>query len=379
MGIDSSYKNGYRVNVRMTSPTGTFHRVTKTFKSKKEAIDFERETIVKIKKGLMEEGGNIKLSDYLDRWLKVRQSKVSVSTFNGYKYVIKRITKELGKVKVEKLRVHHIADFFDDLTLNGAKPNTIKNTYMIFRQAIRDAWKRDMIATDLFKKVDKPRFKKNEVQIMSNEDVDRFRTMLAKKKQSNDFLYTQNYIFFNLALDTGMRRGEIAGLKWEDIDLDKRQITVNRNIVMDDKQQVWEKLPKNNKKRFIDIDMNTVKYLKEYKAELNKLLMEYSLQEVRPVLFPNLKTGDWIEPYLWTNRFKYYMRLLNIKGQRLHNLRHTHISTLLNNGFDLMYVSARAGHSDISTTSRIYAHFMPTAYEGYYEKMLAKTGLQISK
>ena len=51
---------------------------------------------------------------------------------------------------------------------------------MIFRQAIRDAWKRDMIATDLFKKVDKPRFKKKEFQIMYNEDVDRFRTMLAK-------------------------------------------------------------------------------------------------------------------------------------------------------------------------------------------------------
>ena len=51
----------------------------------------------------MEEGGNIKLSDYLDRWLKVRQSKVSVSTFNGYKYVIKRITKELGNIKVRSL------------------------------------------------------------------------------------------------------------------------------------------------------------------------------------------------------------------------------------------------------------------------------------
>ena len=66
------------------------------------------------------------------------------------------------------------------------------------------------------------------------------------------------------------------------------------------------------------------------------------------------------------------MKELGIKNQTLHNLRHTHISNLLSIGISLSYVSNRAGHSDISTTARIYAHYMPEQYEGYLQEAMDK-------
>jgi len=168
-----------------------------------------------------------------------------------------------------------------------------------------------------------------------------------------------------------MRRGEVGGLKWEDIDFDDSAIILKRNLVDGKDNHITEKLPKNNKFRKIDLDAETLRILSEYKSFIAQFQLKNKLKFVNDIVFPDLD-GEFTHPKLWTNRFKNYMKELGIKNQTLHNLRHTHISNLLSIGISLSYVSNRAGHSDISTTARIYAHYMPEQYDGYLQEAMDK-------
>ena len=88
--------------------------------------------------------------------------------------------------------------------------------------------------------------------------------------------------------------------------------------------------------------------------------------------------GEVTHINLWSNRFKSFMVRAGIQGQRLHNLRHTHISNLLSIGANLSWVSQRAGHSDISITARIYASYMPEAYVGYAQEQMDKINSKVT-
>lgn len=387
MGI-YRYKNKYRVEIRMFSKVdGINHRFTEVCETHKEAQALQDKIKTKIREGKMGQGGDMKLHVWLNKYLELKKVDLSPTTYKGYSFIINRIPKNILNTKLEKLKEATFSDMLQEFKIKYAH-NTVLNTYKFLSKAMNQAWRRNMTQHDLFKGIDKPSKDKKDIEIMKSKEVDAFLDMLLAKKNQKlkygenkgegAFVYHQNYLFFNLALATGMRRGELAGLKWSNIDLDNKKIKVSCNLIVDASKNVLLKSPKNGKTRTIDIDDATVRKLRNYKSRISKLVIKYNWQDkISDFVFINLETGDVTNPNLWTNRFKYYMRKLNIKGQRLHNLRHTHISLLLNNGFMLMYVSHRAGHSDMSTTARIYAKFIEDQHEGYYEKMLINTGLQL--
>ena len=370
----SIYKKGdkYLVEVQVVKD-GLRTRKRATADTKRDAIKLESDLKYLISNDLINQGGSMKLKDFLANWLEVKEQQIAQTTFKSYKFNVDRINKKLGGYALEKLKAFHVKQMIDDLRKENYSDNSIKDTYKVLSTAMQDAFIEERIASNFVRKIKPPKVVRAGVVAMTSKDQQRFKDLLATRRDRKfmNFLSNQSYVYFNLALATGMRRGEVGGLKWEDIDFDDSAIILKRNLVDGKDNQITEKLPKNNKFRKIDLDVETLRILSEYKSFIAQFQLKKKLKFVNDIVFPDLD-GEFTHPKLWTNRFKNYMKELGIKNQTLHNLRHTHISNLLSIGISLSYVSNRAGHSDISTTARIYAHYMPEQYEGYLQEAMDK-------
>ena len=153
--------------------------------------------------------------------------------------------------------------------------------------------------------------------------------------------------FILLLIDTGCRRGEACGLQWQSVDLDAGTVTIERNLQYTTAKGVYETLPKNGRTRVVDISPDLAELLRE-------------LRQAQPVMVRWVFTqGDSPEPMHPDTPTRYFQRFgkrYGIEHFHPHKLRHTSASLAITHGADVVSVAARLGHSDSSTTLRMYAH-----------------------
>lgn len=153
--------------------------------------------------------------------------------------------------------------------------------------------------------------------------------------------------FVLLLIDTGCRRGEACGLQWQAVDLDAGTITIERNLQYTKDRGTYETLPKNGKVRIVDIS-----------PDVSQLLRE--LRQTQPVMvrwvFTQDDSPEPMHPDSPTRYFQKFGKKYGIEHFHPHKLRHTSASLAITNGADVVSVAARLGHSDSSTTLRMYAH-----------------------
>ena len=153
--------------------------------------------------------------------------------------------------------------------------------------------------------------------------------------------------FILLLIDTGCRRGEACGLQWQAVDLDAGTITIERNLQYTTAKGVYETLPKNGRTRVVDISPDVASLLRE-------------LRRTQPVtvrwVFTQEDSPDPMHPDTPTRYFQRFGKRYGIEHFHPHKLRHTSASLAITHGADVVSVAARLGHSDSSTTLRMYAH-----------------------
>ena len=153
--------------------------------------------------------------------------------------------------------------------------------------------------------------------------------------------------FILLLIDTGCRRGEACGLQWQAVDLDAGTITIERNLQYTTARGVYETLPKNGRTRVVDISPDVAGLLRE-------------LRKTQPVtvrwVFTQEDSPEPMHPDTPTRYFQRFGKRYGIEHFHPHKLRHTSASLAITNGADVVSVAARLGHSDSSTTLRMYAH-----------------------
>lgn len=153
--------------------------------------------------------------------------------------------------------------------------------------------------------------------------------------------------FILLLIDTGCRRGEACGLQWQAVDLDAGTITIERNLQYTTAKGVYETLPKNGRTRVVDISPDVANLLRE-------------LRRTQPVtvrwVFTQEDSPDPMHPDTPTRYFQRFGKRYGIEHFHPHKLRHTSASLAITHGADVVSVAARLGHSDSSTTLRMYAH-----------------------
>lgn len=347
-------KNGivYQITIEGGTDPVTGERIRQyvTFKGTRRQAEVEKNRLV-----AEVSGGNYVintsptlLSTWMQQWLCLYCNNLSVTSINGYEGQIKRyLDPYLGKIPLRALKNEHVQSWINKLLENGLSPKTIRNVYMNLQSAMTKAKHLKMINDNPCEGTVMPKREKIKYNIYTVEEIN---NMIEKAK------YTDMYFPLLLESMSGMRRGELLALRWEDIDLEKKVIHVHRNRVYAG-GKVYEKRPK-TESGIRDITFGD--HMKEQMiAEYERYLSD---KEEYGILFHDdgyvirQWNGRPYHPQSWKCKWQRFTDAHNLEHIRFHDLRHSHATALIENGVAMKAVQHRMGHSNISTTMDIYAH-----------------------
>ena len=240
----------------------------------------------------------------------------------------------------------------------GPLPRSVRYIHTILRKALADAVRWNKLARNPADSADPPRAKAaratRPIQTWSANELRAFLNHVE-----DDRLYP----LWLLAATTGMRRGEILGLLWEDIDLDNSRVTVQRRLGSVAYRLTWSEPKTDKSRRQIALDPTTTEALRRHREDMN--LERQLVGSIRPdldVVFRR-EGAEPIHPERISKLFEQNVEDTGLKRIRFHDLRHTHATLALQAGVHPKVVSERLGHSDIALTLNVYSHAIPALQE----------------
>lgn len=306
----------------------------------------------------------ITVADYLTRWIDLYErsksrklSTASTARTHVAAYIIPRI----GTMQLSKVTSQVIENLYADLMETGGTcnrsgqplaPKTVRNIAGTFHKALSDAVQRGHIARNPADGVNLPRWERPEMHPYDESDVSRFLEYAARDGDPQTALW-------RVMFATGIRRGELLGLRWTDVDFVAGTITVVQSKVMTAGQVIMTTPKTKAGRRTIGLDSDTVAAL-----ALLKNAQDAASALFGSTSFPLVATdldGREIHPLTATRRFQAISAGAGLRKIRLHDTRHTHSTMMLDHGVPIHTVSRRLGHSKVSTTLDVYAAFMPSA------------------
>lgn len=352
-------------------------RITRYFKSKKEANAWKIESLNKIQKGMFNTNTQISLGEFLDRWLADSNRSVKIKTHLQHKQIINQHIKPyLGEIKLIELRPNMVQQLYSKKEEMGLGQRTILLIHCVLHCALNQAVKEDLIFRNPLDAVIRPRFVKKEMKFLNEIQVRSF--LIACKGHRLEML-------FKLAITTGLREGEILGLKWSDLNWETHQLSVQRQLQRIPQVGLLMAEPKSaSGKRMIMLGPDTIHALRSHS---NNQYIEQQFAGDRwqnnDLIFPS-KLGTPNDPGNLIKEFKKFLRVANLPDMRFHDLRHTAASLMLRQGVPAKVVQERLGHSDISLTLNTYSHISPGMQEFAAQKMdeitaLIDVGLPVEK
>lgn len=321
--------------------------VAKTYKEAQEQL---RKLLSDADRGLMPPIERLTLGEHIERWLTdVVAHSVRTTTRKNYADLTRLyVLPTLGKIKLAQLQPAHVQHLYTALLDRGLAPKTVRNVHAALRRALKQAVDWNLCPRNVATLVQPPRIPRKEVEVLTPEEV---RTLLTTVQGD------RWEALLATALATGMRFGELLGLRWGDLDLIKRTVHVQRQLQRDGTYSE----PKTAKgRRNIDLPASCTAILKEHKRQQN---------EERLLVGPGWQHHDLIfcthqgKPLAQRNVFRAFKLLLDragLPGVSFHALRHTAATLLLLQGVHPKVVQERLGHSNISMTLDTYSHLIPS-------------------
>jgi integrase len=295
----------------------------------------------------------------VDEWLPaVRPPRVRPSTWASYHMAVQRhIVPGLGGVPLQGLTPAHLAVFYRALLTGGRQdgrgglaPKTVRNVHGVLHAALRDAARWGYVARNVADAADLPKGITPEMRVWSPTQL---RTFFAHVRA--DELFAAWLLFAT----TGMRRGEVAGLRWTDVDLDAGRASPRRpRVVVNYEVHVSE--PKTAKGwRSLALDPATVAALREHRARQAEQRLAVGPRWHDAGLVFTWPDGRAIHPQRFSNWFEQHTRAAGLPRIRLHDVRHSYASAALAAGIPAKVVSERLGHANSAITMDTYSHVLP--------------------
>ena len=333
-----------------------------------------RKVLLQLDEGTFTDPGSMTIGQYLDHWLDNHATnRVSPLTLQRYRRIVdQQLKPAFGGVKLRELRPTHVQRHYADALKSGRKrkkgglsPTTVRQHHLILRHALKCAVKERLISWNPTDAVDSPRPVKQEIDVLTEEQT---KTMLEVAHSS------VAYVPVLLAATTGMRRGEILGLKWADIDFKKKTLSVRRALEQT-KGNLRFKEPKTRSgRRTIALPHMTLEGLRGHKKEqATRRLQLGPVYKDEGLVCPSPTGGPW-KPDSFSSTFRKLRERVPVPTIRFHDLRHSHASQLLKAGVHPKVVSERLGHSTISITLDLYSHVLPGLQEEAAERIDAALG-----
>lgn len=288
-------------------------------------------------------------------WLKLwyelyAKPNVRTATANRYQLIIDTYTvPRIGTIKLKKLTTRHLQKLYKDLLENGrVRPGknqgtglsttTVHSVHLMLHAALDRAVKERLIPRNPCEDCVVPKPRKLDMKVLSPEQMGAY----LEAAQRRELLP-----MFYLELVSGLRKGELVALRWYDLDIQSRTISVCRQYVRNPDGSLELTRPKTE---------NSVRLVSIPQVAVDLLIQEHDRHPDNPYLFPSPLTGEMYHPDSVVNLHKKILKDAGLEHLRFHDLRHTFATTALQNGVDVKTVSSMLGHFDAGFTLRTYTH-----------------------
>jgi integrase len=307
-------------------------------KTKKAVTDRLREKIISRAANLAPEAEKIRLGEFLNRWLPSVEGTVRQSTYRRREEVVRlHLKPSIGGIEIKNLGPLDVEELYREKLRSGLSPRTVQIIHATLHKALKQALRWSLVSKNVTEVVTPPRYRKKEVRTLSAEEV---KVLLrAAKVDRFEALYV-------LAVTTGMRQGELLGLKWVDLDLKKETLRVRRTVRNGEVNP-----PKSaSSTRSVHLTGVATRALRGHRERNGEWEWVFPTQNGNPVSCHNLVNRSW-RPLL---------KKAGLPRIPFHNLRHTCASLLLTQGVHPKLVQELLGHADITTTLNTYSHVIPS-------------------
>jgi len=295
----------------------------------------------------------VAVAEFLNRfdrdWI---ATHVSAHSRERYSYALNHVRQHLGNRPLQKLRPADLAAFYATLAREGLAPRTIKLIHATVHRALGQA-KAWGVIRDNPAEIAKPAPASiQEVVMLQPDQAAALLERLHGKKPL--------YLLVSLALGTGMRRNEMLGLRWRDVDLDAGRLTIERSLEQTAAHGIRTKAPKTKHgRRTISLPAHLATELRQHWREQQEQRLRIGLgkaPEGSPVFAG--PDGGYLSPEALSKAWPGVVAAIGMPGVTLHSLRHTHASMLIAAGVDILTVSRRLGHASPAITLNTYGHLI---------------------
>jgi integrase len=299
------------------------------------------------------------LAVFLERWLEYAKSRVAPTTFERYAILIrKNIIPALGATVLTNLRPDQIAAGFAAARRRDGKGalslRTVHHMHTVLKSALKQAVRWGALNRNPCEAVDPPRVER---QHLPTYDVETTVGMLDLARSRRIFIPAL------LASMCGLRRGEVAALRWRNVDLETSQAAILESLEQTNDGKIRFKPPKSGKSRTIALRAFVVEELKAWRLRQAQELLQLGIRQTSGTLICAREDAQPLQPRSLTHSWDQFVRDKALPRIRFHDLRHAHATHLLASGVHPKIASERLGHSNIGITLDLYSHVIPGMQE----------------
>ncbi len=293
------------------------------------------------------------VSQYMSNWLKTVRSSLKERTWDRYEqYVRLHIVPTLGKTSLDKLSPQQLQRLYAERLENGSSAATVHHLHATIHKALKQAVRWNLVARNVAELVDPPRITPHEMMTLS---PDQARALLAAAEGDRlEALYV-------LAVTTGMRQGELLGLRWRDVDLEVGSVQIRGSMQATKSGLKIAETKTAGSRRQVLLSTQPKDALRRHRRRQNEERLRVGeAWEDTDLVFANQVGKPIPAGNLTTRSFQPLLKKAGLPRIRFHDLRHTSATLLLGEGIHPKIVSEMLGHSKISTTLDLYSHVTPT-------------------
>lgn len=338
------------------------------YNSQGEAEDDLPYKLLDAQDGLYMNNSDISLKNYLlNVWLVAIQPDIRLKTYKFYKYNVEHaIIPVIGNIRLSKLKPLDVKRMINHYLKEGTVSHTtIRHYYRTLSVALNKAVQWEIINKNPCKRIKPPAVDTPEMKILTARQVN---TLLEYTIHSK---FKVMYIPILLAAGCGLRRGEILGLKWENIDFQDHIMHVRHNLQYIDREFILADPKTKKSKRDIPLPDPIVSILQEHKSGQEAIKARLGIKgfDKKNAFVCSWKDGANIIPDYLDKTLNKILKQCKLPHVRFHDLRHTYAALMLGSGVRIKELSDLLGHSKTSVTMDIYAHSMPSSKKEAVEKM----------
>ena len=338
----------WRVRMPASTAAGGTRRIALYARTKSELLTKIERLRFSASRGVTVPKERMTTGAFLDRWLNdSARPRIRPSTYSQYESLIRlHIKPAIGAIELTKLGASEVQAMLSAMEGQGASGRVRQLALIVLKAGLQQGLRWDLVFRNVAQNVDKPRVPKRSMTVLTAEQADQF---LAAAEQS------KYYALYVLALTTGMRRGELFALKWDDVDLDAEALSVRGTLTHVGGAPTVTEPKTSSGRRRIELPAMAVDALRNHR----KALMAHGLR-ASPWVFP-CKNGNPLDAHNVVHRsFHPLLKTAGLPRIRFHDLRHTAATLMLLRGLHPKVVQERLGHGSIAITMDTYSHVLPS-------------------